>query len=287
MTDQTVIYQAAMLQFRPVVASEERLNIGVLLYAPDTGEFAVEISDHYGRLTHLFPELDGVAYRRMVRHMSSLIRNRISPKRPGPAGASLLPPEQLPTLAEVMKSVGNADDGNFSWSSVRYGYSQALSLRAKELFDEFVLRYERHQGRKRVDDDAVWDRLRSSPVFSSIENKITSFTLRAPKYDLTHTFRAAWMNGKRQLAEPISLDYSDPRDMVGEANRWRGLLDVLSENNEAFELTAIITSRPAEGGKEYDQAEQILAGTPTVRKVITDAAADELVRLVASDLAGH
>jgi hypothetical protein len=281
--DNQVDYELALLQFRPVVSSEERINIGVVLYSPTTSEVASRLSDRYGRLTALFPRLDGSSYRTMVRHLQSRLREVAGPNRDGRQRRLTI---GVTNIDSLLNHVIRSPSANFSWSTIRYGVCEDLELRKEELFEEYVSQFETARQRERVDDKVLWESVKQTAAFQEIAPELDdSITISTTDY--TYTFRAGWMNGVRQVVEPISLDYVKPADMVEEANKWRGRLEELKRTNE-FLMTAIITEPPANGARhKYDQATSILRRASQIRGVFTRSQVPDFASLVKADIEGH
>jgi len=278
----TLDYEYALVQFRPVVSSEERVNIGLAIYAPATGQFAWRVSEHYGRLTSLFPDLQGGGYRRMVRHLIAAFQS-VAGSAGAAAHAQLLEPSK--SLNDILNRVLPPTVSNFGCTPLRWGFTADIAERADQLFDEYVLSLEENKPRERVDDRALWEAVRKRPSIQKLEPKLQGdVTLSTPRFE--YTFAVGWHNGHRQVAQPISLDYIYPAQMVDEANKWTGrLVELRRENN--FEMTAIITDAPSDGAsarKKYDQAIQILRLADGVRKVIPESEADALAELIKNDL---
>jgi len=278
----TLDYEYALVQFRPVVSSEERVNIGLALYAPATGQFAWRVSDHYGRLTSLFPDLQGGGYRRMVRHLIAAFQS-VAGSAGTAANAQQLEPSK--SLSDILNRILPPTVSNFGCSPLRWGFTADIAERADQLFDEYVLSLEEHKPRERVDDRTLWEAVRKRPSIQSLEPKLEGeVTLRTPRFE--YTFPVAWHNGHRQVAQPISLDYIYPAQMVDEANKWTGRLVELRREHD-FEMTAIVTDAPTEGAsskRKYDQAIEILTLADGVRKVIPQSQADALAELIKKDL---
>ena len=97
------------------------------------------------------------------------------------------------------------------------------------------------------------------------------------------------MNGRRQVVEPISLDYPEPSAMVDEALSWRGPLAELGAG-ERFLLTAIVTDPPDTGDafvRRYFDAVSVLKEYEGVRYVFQASEIAEFADVVEADLASH
>ena len=282
MTNQPgVAYELALLQFRPDVTSEESLNVGVVLFAPELAKLEYEISDRYGRVKAVYPTLNGSSYRPLVNAVSSRVgamaRNLNSRK-----GELLAGPR---SLGELLRELTPQAGGNFGWSELRFGLCEDLKVRCAEVFQEYVGRHEVTTTRDRIDDDRLWKQVVESEsvqvVFAHVNNPI-----RLEGGDYARDFRASWTNGHLQVAEPITLDYQRPGDIVDQAVRWKGIVDLLAEGGD-FRLTAIVTDPPDNDPAarvKYDLATGMLRRIQHVRAVIPASSAGTLAAIVKEDL---
>jgi hypothetical protein len=280
-----ILYQSVLLQFRPVVSSEERINVGVVLYAPDSGRLTSRFTRRYSRLTSLYPDLKGTAFRNMIRHLSSKVK-QLTGVKDSKQGALLLlvTDDNLDALGQMLRQIITDDSGNFSWSSIRRGICRDLEVRADDLFREFISRYEGRKGRERIDDQAVWEGVRNTPVYQRIA-PVLSDNVTISTSDYSYTFTAGWKNGKTQVVEPVSLDYQEPRDMLEEASRWRGRLAELARTND-FGVTIILSEPPESptAHERYQQAKSILRRSDNLRELFTPSEVSDFVYLVDQDV---
>jgi hypothetical protein len=281
-TDGVIPYEMALLQFTQKATSEERINIGVAVFSPETKEGAFRLSERYGRLASVYPGFDGASYRGLIRHM----RRRLHDVLGGDGGEQRRLPPDMNHIEDAIGFLAAVGNDNFMWSRIRYGICADLQARTDELYAEFVLQLEGASGRERVDGNALWDLVRAHAAFQPIAAELQpAIRIHAPLYD--YVFKAGWRNGTQQVVEPISLDYQRPGEMVEEANKWRGRLDQLTEKND-FYLTAIITPPPTGAAAEkYLQAKQILQTSPRVRGVYDPSEIEDFTTLVRDDIATH
>lgn len=276
-----VSYELAMLQFRPDVTSEELVNIGVVAYSSELLELSMVTTERYGRLKSVYTDLDGVAFRSLVRGArarASAVSKELRKDRLALDGR----PDSITDLLGRIVPPGSA---NFAWSTVRYGVCQDLDLRAREVFDEYIGRHEQPGVRERVDDERLWKQVVESPELEAVLPHVNK-PLEVSSQDYSYRFRASWMNGHLQLAEPISLDYVNPGGMVEQAVRWNGIVHLLSKENE-FDLTAIVTDPPRgdrQAIQKYNTATSLLLKTEHVRAVIPASDMGQLEQIIKTDL---
>ncbi len=270
-------YELALLQFRPDVTSEELLNVGVVGFGPRTGEFHSRITERYSRLKAVYPNLNGSAYRAMAYALQS---KATSLGKSGENGQPRLldNPNSIEQILQELLPL----EGNFRWSAVRYGVCPDLAERVDEVFGDYVAKHEQ-TGRDRIDDDRLWKGVNESAAMRRVAHHVDKPKVISAQ-GFTHTFRASWVNGTTQVAEPISLDYVTPSGMVEQAVHWKGIIGVLAEAQD-FRLTAIVTDPPTDDSlAKYNAATALLLSDARVRAVIPASDADRLAQMVREDL---
>ena len=108
-----ISYELAILQFRPDVTSEELVNIGVVAFSVEAGLLATATTERYGRLKAVYSDLDGVAFRNLVRAVRSRaasIAKELGKDRLALDGR----PDGIMGLLDRIVPPGSA---NFSWSA--------------------------------------------------------------------------------------------------------------------------------------------------------------------------
>jgi hypothetical protein len=282
-----VAYELALLQFRPALTSDEAINVGVMAVAEDAAFAEFLFSERYHRLTSAFPGIDGHAYRAMIRALRARA-HAVCIELGTTAQRRLKFPGTAAEARTVFDAVLPPGSSAFRWSTRRFGVCDDLKDRVLEAFEEYVGQYEHPAARARIDDEALWQQVTAHKEVAQVIGKLdTDVQIVSGRYE--YRFRAGWMNGRRQVVEPISLDYIEPRDMVEEALRWRGRLEELNAG-ERFLMTAIITDPLGSSAAhlaKYRDAVSLLQDCPGMRDVLPVSLAAKLAELVEADLNAH
>jgi len=220
---------------------------------------------------------DGKSYRNLIEQLDRNAKRMRHHQRESQGAFAMI------TFAELLRTIIPPGSSNFRWSSIRYGTCKDLQSRLETVFEEYVGQFERTPIRRRIDDQSLWQTVISDPSVEQLKNRIeTGVTIANELYQ--YSFQAGWVNGHRQVAEAISFDYIDPQEMIEKANKWRGRLEVLSQEND-FSLTATITDPPAGLSKvPYEKARKILSEDKRVREVFTQSEVDKFAHQIAADL---
>jgi hypothetical protein len=281
-----IAYELALLQFRPDATSEEAVNIGVVAVAPDTRQIGFRITDRYGRIRSLYPDLDGYAFKRLCRALEMKFRvlaNQAQLDRQRLEGLQHFSQAGF-DIHSITSGAVSPTSNNFGWSSTRFGICHDLQDRVDQVFHEYVGRLESREPRVRKDSEALWKSVIEHPEVREIVPKIVEpKELSAGRF--SHMFRGSWMNGRVQVVEAITLDYADPQDMLNRAVHWLGITSTLAEQNE-YQMTAVVTDRPPDraAAELYDEAVSRLQDNRWIRRVIPESRAQELAEIVEQDL---
>ena len=278
-------YEYRLIYYVFHVAREERVNIGLVFWCPETMEFWYKVNTRYGRLSKFFPELDGRAYRRMCNSVTQSLEDA------GMRVGGFWPSGEVsgsPTLDWMLEPSILTNSNVLGVGSLKAGITDEPIRRAAELFTEYVERYDQPSTTERVDNVALWQRVINQRDMSSAGLATRPFVsdevkLEGPTYD--YAFRMGWVNGTQQVAEPISFDYAKSDSMIERANTWVGRLTDL-DRGAPFELTAIV--HPPAGGKEndsYQRAVRLLRQAPRVRALIESDHLESLWELILKDVA--
>ncbi len=155
----TTDYSYTILKYRHDAAAGETLNVGVVLFAPETGEVGVHFSQRYGRLSEAFAGFDGDLYRSALGRLQKALETMSRPMSGG-----LFQLEERERFANVGALVRAAwpDQGlGYFTGPVLFGVAEDLDRELDDLYDRFVLsQQDRREAQSRFNDEAVWNALR-------------------------------------------------------------------------------------------------------------------------------
>lgn len=280
-------YQFALLRYVHNQAAAEFLNVGVVLWVPDTHVLRFQFNQHYGRASSFFDGFDGSTYRKAISGLTGQFSTFSAVLARGEETSLFTPAAS--NLVDVLRKLLPSDSSAFQWSHVMSGIAVEPEARLDGIYQEFVARHDQRTKSERRVEAAIWSdvehSLRSLKFVS--EGKV-KFDVTVKSRNLEHQFHAGWKNGVTQLLEPIAFDYSDPADVIEKAVKWHGRLTLLAEGLD-FRLTAVVSApRDAAGRKAFTQAQSILRDTDLVREIVPE---QEFARVVpvfmARDLEDH
>lgn len=274
-------YHFMLLRYVHDASSEEFANVGILMWLPSTRELLFRMHERYARLSAFFKDFDGASYRQMSR----AIRQRVRlVQREAEQGTLLVRPAG--TIADVVLRIVTEDSTCFSWSKAMGGIADDPQMRIEELLHEFVTSRELAGApRQRRDEEQILERIDDVLRRHGIAPRLTH-GFEVSGRDYSYRFQAAWVNGQRQVMEPISFDYLRAAEVVEKANTWSGRLWNL--RGEEFQMTGVVAppANPELAGA-FEQAVTILRSAPNVRAVVRENDFEAFAGEIERDLAGH
>src|SRR5205807_9393610 len=130
------------------VSTEEFVNIGVLMWLPEDGQFLHELSEKYSRLSNFFEGFDGTGYRNMVRHIKARL-----------GAAKKQDHVQIKDVEQLVAAILPRDSSCFQWSAPMGGVAINPEQRLQKLYDSIVERHANKQERTRRDEKDIYQTL--------------------------------------------------------------------------------------------------------------------------------
>lgn len=115
----------------------EFANVGVVLTSPDAGYADVILRPTYGRLSKMFPGMNGDHFRRVIRHLQSRF-DEISARVREEMNVGDRPSNALDLAHRVIA----ADDSSFQWSTMGSGLAEDLPATLESIYHRMVELYD-------------------------------------------------------------------------------------------------------------------------------------------------
>lgn len=273
-----ISYTYTVLRYVHDIATGEFVNVGVVLYAPQEPFLGVKTRSTYGRLSRVFPDIDGNSFKRAMAHVEASIANTARMMN------DLFREKEVTALELATRTLAN-DDSSLQWSPLGSGRTRSPAQELERLFDKFVLRYEHTKAVSRTDEE-VWKsfsralerrhvlpRLKQKEIVSDVDRM---------------TFRHAWKNGQWHCLEPVSFDFAEGERIHNKAVRSVGQMLALASAPERFKVYLLVgePKRP-ELQAHYHRALRILETMPVASEIVHEAQADEFAERIANDFTAH
>jgi hypothetical protein len=273
-------YTYTTLRYVHDVRTGEFLNVGVVVHVASLGRLEFRTRKTFGRAKHMFPDLDGEAFRTSMQ----AVDRTLAAQARRIADARLLDTDG--TAASIARKALPADDSTLQWSEAGSGLSDDIAQTLDRLYARMVTRYDPHTLRRRTDED-VWRPVREKLDQLEIPIQLEEKVIASATDEVS--FKHAWKNGKWHAYEPLSLDLADADGIKDKARRWRGHLAAVADGaREDLKLHFIVgapqnpTLQPA-----YQKALTILRQADFNPTVFEDTQIDNLVAEIEDEVRAH
>ncbi|MBS0630516.1 MAG: DUF3037 domain-containing protein [Verrucomicrobia bacterium] len=260
-------YSYTVLRYFHDVAAGECVNVGVALYAPKARYASALCRTTYGRLTKVFPGMDGEAFKNVMRFVQSRFEEM---------GARLekeLPFDGVPdSVLQLAHQILQPDDSSLQWSAPGSGLTENPSEMLESLFERLVMQNDERPQHERRSDDEVWRKYkRSLESYHVLQHLVPK---KIAVQDDEVEFAHAWKNDVWHCLEPISFDLSSPDSIREKAHKWLGQITSLASAREQFKVYALLGEpQSANLRNDFEKALSILRKAPGTELVREDDAA--------------
>jgi len=274
-------YTYTVLRYVHDTSTGEFANVGVVLSAPSAKFADAILRPTYGRLSKMFPGMDGEHFRQVIRHLQSRFEEIASQVR------EEMDLGQKPTNAqELAFSVIAPDDSSFQWSAMGSGLTADLPVTLESIYQKMVERYDDRQKTESRSDELVWKsfkkRLEERKVLSRLHSKTISVQ------DDEVTFSHAWKNHQWHCMETLSFDLMQPQSIREKAHSWLGKMTSIKDATEKFRVCYLVGEPQLEGSRRaFEQALNVLHKTPVEHEIIREHEAESFAAEVAKEIAAH
>jgi hypothetical protein len=274
-------YTYTVLRYVHDIATGEFVNVGVVIYAREARYASALCRATYGRLSKVFPGLDGEAFKGMMHYVQSRIEE---------LGAELrdeLLLDGLPaSVMDLAQSVLPRDDSSLQWSPPGSGLSDDPSRTLEALFDRLVSSYDERPAKERRTDEEVWRKYRRSLESRQVLKHLQPHRITVQDDEVE--FRYAWRNGVWHCLEPVSLDLSSGDSIREKAHRWLGQIMSVKDAADRFKVYLLLGEPQQEGLRPaFDRAVSILHKLPVEKEIVREESATEFSERFTREVETH
>jgi hypothetical protein len=274
-------YHFSVLRYVFDPLTQEFVNVGLALYAPDHGFIQAMCTSHYSRVSRMFSHVDGASFRSLMRFIQDRI-NALNENRDN--GALFLNPEEK--LSTILGRVLPEDDSAIRFQSGGVGITEDPARTLSMLFERYVSKYENSSDGTRRDDEDVWRVFREPLEKKNVISHLAPKKIVATNYE--YEFQRAWKNGIYHMCEPVSFDLADASSILDKANRWLGRATSLADSSESFKLFLLLGGpQDAELNEAFQKANNILRTMPGELELVGERDAERFSEEVAAELKQH
>jgi hypothetical protein len=278
-----VEYSYAILKYRHDSAAGEVLNVGVAIYAPDSGVVAMCHDPRYSRLSQTFANFDGEMYRKVLGKLQMALATASKP-----LSGELFVLEARESIADIgvlIRKVWPDQGLSYFHGPVVYGVTNDVGEELEHLFDRFVVsQSDPRDARERFNDQQLWGSFEKALSSRGILQVLKPVTIGSNEIE----FEKAYKNDRWHVFEPLSLDYLDGTAMKRRAFEVAGKAASVRDSEEVGVFTVILgPPRRAGSSKPFFAARQILEGAPGQIRVVDEDKVEGFAAQLESELRSH
>jgi hypothetical protein len=216
-------YQYQLVRYIHDRATLEFVNVGIILFEPDSKFLKSQFINRFGRISQFFSDVSGHYLLATLRNFEKEI-NIISKR-----GQELFFPYK--NISEITNTILPKDDSALVCSEVFYGLDVNIDSALSDLYNRLVNKYQLDEGPDNLDDKYVWKNVYKKYFDKyNITHNLRSFSIRTP-HD-TIQFDRAWKNGTWHCYQALSFDLKRIESIKNKVYKWSGILNELSNSKE-------------------------------------------------------
>ncbi|MGO7958057.1 DUF3037 domain-containing protein [Rhizobium leguminosarum] len=266
-------YTYTLLRYRHDPVAGEQINVGVAIYAPRSGFLGALFRKAYGRITKVFPDVNGSLLRQDLGQIERAFEKLSKRKE-----TNDLLSDQCTALTFAHKIIG-VDDSSLIWSTLGSGLTNDPAKTLEDLHHRFVSQYDEPHQQRRGDAD-IWRPFRDYLLERKIADIFQVKTIRSPRNEVE--FQHAWKNGKWHCIQPLSFDLTTEDGIQEKAAKWVGHMVGLLKADEEFKPYFLI-GRPSDESMlpAYQRALDFLSEAPLAPEIVQESEMDRLADTLA------
>lgn len=220
-------YSYQILRYIPDQVTGEFVNVGMVLFCPETKYLYAQMLEKSGRIKAVFPTVNNRMLMGRLAAFTKAIKNISSDQK------SL---NLIKNIEEVTKCILAPDDSALQFSMVETGIDINIKNAFNYLYNRLITKYETPEPTKYLTDSDVW-RNEYKTYFKEFEDRklLVSHKVKT-KGKIEINFDYAIKNGKWNYLEPVTFDLSNKSNITDKVFRWMGKLEELGQSDESFNL---------------------------------------------------
>lgn len=274
-------YTFTVLRYVHDTGTGEFANVGVVLTSPEARFADAILRPTYGRLSKMFPGLDGDHFRRVIRHLQGRL-DELSAQIREEMDLGQRPANALDLAHRVIAP----DDSSFQWSPMGSGLAGDLPATLESVYHRMVELYDERATNESRNDDDVWRVFRKGLEEQKILSRFRPKVIGVKDDEIT--FNHAWKNHQWHCMESLSLDLLQAKSIRDKAHNWLGRMTSIKDTKDKFRVYYLVGEPRIEGSrKAFEQALNVLHKTPVPHEIIREDEANDFAAEMAAKVASH
>jgi hypothetical protein len=216
-------YQYQLVRYIHDRLTGEFVNIGVVVFQPETRFLKSQFLGRFGRISQFFNDVNGYYLLTSLKNFEKqidIISNRNS---------ELF--YNYGNINEITEAILPKDDSALECSEIFYGIDLNYDSALTDIFERFVNKYYPESETDTHDDKYVWKNVYKK-YFDRLEitKKLKSHSVQTA-HDIIQ-FDKAWKNGIWHCYQALSFDLKRVDTIKNKVYKWSGILNELDNSNE-------------------------------------------------------
>ena len=227
-------FQYQIVKYLHDSVTSEFVNIGVIVYQPETRFLASKFINKFGRISHFFTDING-------QHIISTLRQfekeiKVSSERLNELFSS------GSSLVNITNAILTPDNSPLVCSELFYGIDINPQSALDDLYERMIERYQSEPDKIHHDDKYVWKKIYKAHFDKyGITSNLKPHTIKTSHDSIE--FDKAWKNGVWNCYQTLSFDLKREDSIKSKVYKWSGILSELENSDEAIHLY-FLTSTP-------------------------------------------
>lgn len=274
-------YTYTVLRYVHDTGTGEFANVGVVLCAPAARFVDAILRPTHGRLSKMFPGMDGDHFRRVVKHLQARF-DELATRAQEEMDLETLPA----TALELAHRVIAPDDSSFQWSPMGSGLSSDLSATLETIYQRMVETYGDKAKADSRSDEVVWRTFKKGFEEKRMLSRLHPKTIAVADDEVM--FSHAWKNHQWHCMETVSFDLMQPQSIKDKAHSWLGRMTSIRDTQEKFRVYYLVGEPQHEASRRaFDQALNVLHKTPVPHEIVREHEAASFAESMAGQIAAH
>ena len=256
------------------------MNLGVVVYAPDSCTCLGKYLDSVKRLSAFFPAGNNTYIKSLVKTVADELSTMNA------RSLIELQLEKIEDLSSITRKLIPGKDGALFFTEVRRGLDVDLQVALESLFERMVERYLSDDDRSRSDKEVWTSVYRSYFQKYDLEKKLKKEKIKTSLEDFV--FQRTWKNGHLNLLESVNFDLKSEQSVKEKVHKWLGKVSLLQHASEDLHLYLLSQLPKDKKLRDYIRKALAEAGASNVEvKLVDESKAEDTARALATEIAKH
>ncbi len=281
-------FEFTILRYVHDPVSAEFVNIGIILYSPGERSLYWRFTTSSNRLSRSFAGFQASLVTRFIECLENELREIMERFDADDLSRDHFFPYQrsVQSLDEVVRLLIPDQGGCFQTGGLLGGITIDFERELGRLFERYVSRYDTHSSSSRIDDAQLWHSW-NKKIAPAIKSRFKKVKIVSPLIG-ERLFDHSYLNGKRNLIEPVSFDYKHEHKIQERADRVAGQ-GLFLHGAVDVGTFYVLVGAPQEKNLRYayDNARKLIDQMPGSHQIVEEDGFDDFAKYVEDAIRAH